>query len=246
MNEPKDSMVKPHPETLMLFDRQDDTQIANRLKGVVLREYVYAFKQQGQMIYGLGVDGAEACKRELAKVGEVIREDDIQVMHQDAETAYFKAFASRWFNEKKLDTTVELKRQPKYITRRDGSTEVNPFWFEQGGSKAMRNAILNLIPEEIKQRVIQMYKESAKVVEMTPEVGDSMAQEAGASMKDADERRDLVYKLTERWRELGLMQSQVKSILNAKGLSQVLATKGADWSMIDVAVIRDLLKEAGA
>ena len=246
MNNEEISTVKPHPETLMLFDRQDDTQIAQRLRGTVLKEYVYAFKQMGQMIYGLGIDGAEACKRELAKVGEVIREDEITIMYQDAERAFFQAKASRWFNERKLDTTVELKNQAKYITRRDGSTEANPFWLEQGGSKAMRNAILNLIPEEIKQRVIQMYKEAAKIVEMPPEVADAMAHEAGASMKDADERRDLVYKLTERWRELGLMQSQVKTILNAKGLSVALASKGADWSMIDVAVIRDLLKEAGA
>ena len=251
MNEPSVPQVRPYPEALQLFDRADDVQIANQLKGVVLKEYVYAFKQAGQMIYGLGVDGAEACKRELAKTGEVIREDDIQLMHQDTETAYFKAFASRWVvrvgqEEKKLDTVVELKRQPKFITRRNGELEANPFWFEQGGSKAMRNAILNLIPEEIKQRVIRMYKEEAKVVEMTPEVGDAMTHEANASMKETDERKDLVYKLTERWRELGLMQSQVKAILHAKGLSVALATKGADWSMIDLAVIRDLLAEAGS
>lgn len=240
--------VKSHPETLMLFDRQDDTQIANRLRGIVLKEFVYGFKQGGQMIYGLGVDGAEACKRELAKVGEVIREDEITIMYQDAERVYFQARASRWAvngkSETKLDTTVELKNQMKYITRRDGSTEADPFWLEKGGSKAMRNAILNLIPEEIKQRVIAMYKESAKVVEMAPEVADAMTHEAAKSMQEADERKTLVYQLQERWRDLGLMQSAVKMILEKKGLPAVLATRNADWSSVDLAVIKDLLEDS--
>jgi hypothetical protein len=250
MNEPTVPQVKPYPETLMLFDRADDAAIANRLtRGAILREYVYAFKQSGQMIYGLGVDGAEACKRELAKTGEVIREDDIVLMKEDAETAYFKAFASRWVirenkEEKRLDTVVELKRQPKFITRRNGELEANPFWFEQGGSKAMRNAILNLIPEDIKQRVVRMYKDEAKVVEMTPEVGDAMTHEANASFKEKDERAALVKRLQDRWRELELTRSQVHMILVKRGLSKLLATADADWSTVDLAIIQDLLAEA--
>lgn len=251
MNESMVPQVKPYPETLQLFDRQDDAVIARRLGGAVLKEYVYAFKQAGSMIYGLGVDGAEACKRELAKTGEAIREDDIVLMKEDAEFAYFKAFASRWRvqittkdEDKKMDTVVEVKRQAKFVTRRNGELEANPFWFEQGASKAMRNAILNLIPEEIKQRVIRMYKEEAKVIEMTPEVGDAMTHEANASFKDKDERDALVTKLTDRWTELELTQSAVRAILDKKGLSAVLAKRGADWSTVDLAVIKDLLAEA--
>jgi hypothetical protein len=245
------AIVKPSQEAFMLFDREDDSVIANRLRGAVLKEYVYAFKQQGQMIYGLGVDGAEACKRELAKIGEVIREDGITIMYQDPDRAFFQALASRWSvvrgqAEMKLDTTVELKNQAKFITRRDGTQEPNSFWLEQGGSKAMRNAVLNLIPEWIKQQVIAMYKAEAKVVEMTPPVADALTQEAHAAFKDKDERDGLVEKLKQRWIDLELGQSQVKAILKKKGLSESLASRTADWSTVDIAVIQDLVKEAGA
>jgi hypothetical protein len=122
--------------------------------------------------------------------------------------------------------------------------EANPFWFEQGGSKAMRNAILNLIPEDIKQRVVRMYKDEAKVVEMTPEVGDAMTHEANASFKEKDERAALVKRLQDRWRELELTRSQVHMILVKRGLSKLLATADADWSTVDLAIIQDLLAEA--
>lgn len=243
------AIVKPSQEAFMLFDRQDDAQIANRLKGLMLREFVYAFKQQGQMIYGLGVDGAEACKRELAKIGEVIRVDDVILMHQDAERAYFKAQASRWSvmrgqPEMRLDTTVDLKMQAKFITRRDGTQEPNPFWFEQGGSKATRNAILNLIPEEIKQRVIEMYKAQAKIVEMDPPTADAMTHEAHAAFKEKDEQSKLVKKLIARWIELDLGKKAVAAILAKKGLPESLSSRDADWSTVDPAIIRDLIEEA--
>src|SRR5438132_1651581 len=73
------------PETLLLFDRADDDAIVARIRGAALQEYVYSFKQGGQMIYGLGIDGAEACKRELAKVSELLTEDAHALFPKSAE-----------------------------------------------------------------------------------------------------------------------------------------------------------------
>jgi hypothetical protein len=201
------------------------------------------------MIYGLSVDGADECKRELARSGEVIREDEITILREDPDYAYFVAKTSRWAiapdkPEIKLDTKIETKRQAKFTTRRDGSVEPNPFWFAQGASKAMRNAVLGLVPAVIKQRVIALYQGSAKVVEATPEVGDAMAHEHHAAFKEKDERGDLVKKLMDRWTELQLTKVQVMAILDNRKLPVVLATRHADWSSVDVAVIRDLLADA--
>ena len=48
------------PETYLLFDRADDESVIARIRGASLKAYVYHFKQGGQEIYGLGIDGAEA------------------------------------------------------------------------------------------------------------------------------------------------------------------------------------------
>ena len=180
------------PEPYLLFDRADDEGIIARIRGAALKRYVYHFKQGGQEIYGLGIDGAEACKRELARTGEVLEEDDVQIERDEPEAAYFKARCSRWATNKdgqriKLDSALGMKRQAKFLTRRDGTIEPNPFWFEQGCSKAIRNAILNLTPMEIQERVIEAFKGKGQVIEvaLTPETAGEMLQDAHAQLNQA-------------------------------------------------------------
>lgn len=179
-------------EPYLLFDRADDEGIIARIRGAALKRYVYHFKQGGQEIYGLGIDGAEACKRELARAGEVLEEDDVQIERDEPEAAYFKARCSRWAANKegkriKLDSTLGMKRQAKFITRRDGTIEPNPFWFEQGCSKAIRNAILNLTPMEIQERVIEAFKGKGQVIDvtMTPDAAGEMLEDAHAAFNKA-------------------------------------------------------------
>lgn len=165
---PTTSMLpqKPAGHTpYVLFDRADDEAIIAKLKGQIVKAYVYCFKQQGNMVYGLGVDGAEACKRELARHGEIIEEESVDLIKDDNAQAYFQAKASRWAvnmsgHRVKLDTALGYKRVDKFMS----TGGRNPFWFEQGASKSMRNAILRLTPEEIKARLVEMYKDQAKEV----------------------------------------------------------------------------------
>lgn len=236
-------------EAFMLFDRADDAQVIARIRGAALREYVYGFKQGGQMIYGLGADGADACKRELAILrGEVIDEAECTIESQDVEHAIFKAKAIRWAvnqtGEKRiqLDSALEMKRQAKFTTRRDGSQEPNQFWVEQGSSKAIRNAILKLIPEEIKQKVILAYKDQAKVVDAAPgsDVNEAMGHEYHQAFRDKDERDGLVAEVRELWRGAGMTVAGVKATLKGAGLSEALAQQNADWSTVSLASIADL------
>lgn len=249
-----EAVAKIATEAFLLFDRQDDQAVLARIRGAALKEYVYGFKQAGQMIYGLGVDGAQACKRELARMGEVIEEDDIVIEREDVEYAYFKAKASRWSvngttgQRIKLDTTIEMKRQAKFTTRRDGSVDPNQFWLEQGGSKAMRNAVLNLVPEPIKQKVIDAYKTQARVVEVTPEVADAMTEEYHAAFKDKDERDGLVAEIHNLWHDLQATAGWIKGVLREAGLNEALSHPKADWSSVSLAAIsdfRDRMKKAG-
>lgn len=234
------------PEPYLLFDRADDEGIIARVRGAALKRYVYHFKQGGQEIYGLGIDGAEACKRELARTGEVLEEDDVQIERDEPEAAYFKARCSRWATNKdgkriKLDSALGMKRQAKFITRRDGTIEPNPFWFEQGCSKAIRNAILNLTPMEIQERVIAAFKNRGQVVEvtMTPETAGEMLQEAhGLFPKtvEEEERAALLEKI-----------NAIRPPSRLKVLKQrLLGDAEADLTKRDVAELKLLADQASA
>jgi hypothetical protein len=249
------ALAKASPDVFLMFDRADDARIIARIRGEAIKECVYAFRQGGQMIYGLGVDGAEECKRELAKRGEVIREDEIDIIRENPDECYFRAKASRWSvtldgrPAVQLDTTVELKRQEKFITKRDGSQAPNEFWLEQGGSKAMRNAILNLIPQTIKQQIIDAYKQQAKVVAPSGDQVEGDVAKYHATMDAKDERDALVAEVKELWRYLAWTKAQVKACLRARDLSESLVDAHVSWATVDLAVITDLRdamkKEAG-
>lgn len=253
-------LARVSPETLLLFDRADDEQIVMRIHGAALKECVYTFKQAGQDIYGLSVDGIEECKRELAKTGEVIRVDDVKIEYQDAETAYFKAYTSRWsvgmktapgqldaqphVFEMKLDTSVDGKRQPKYITTRNNVQLPDEFWFEKGMSKAVRNAEANLIPEYIKARIIERFKSAAKSVAPTPAQVDARVNEIHRGMEEKDERDKLIAGIVAAFEAKRWFQSDVKKFLRDNALSETLASRTADWSSIPTDILRDVKAKA--
>lgn len=192
--------TSPIPYTL--FDRADDDAVLARIKGQALKRYVYRFPVKGgQDVYGLGIDGAEACKRELARAGEVLEEEDVSIERDEPEAAYFKAKCSRWAVNKdghriKLDSALGMKRQEKFMHLRSGTVVPDPFWFEKGCSKAIRNALLNLTPLEIQERVIEAYKGKGQVVtvEQTEESSQEQAGREATAFAPADEERAALMK----------------------------------------------------
>lgn len=215
------AIARPDETTAyLLFDRADDQAIIARIRGQALQAYVYSFRQDGTDIFGLGIDGAEACKRELARSGEVIEEEDIALIQEDEGAGYFSARASRWAVGKdggriKLDSAIGTKRQPKTIERRDGRQTPNPFWFEHGAAKSMRNAILRLVPEEIQQRVIAAYKANARKVqreEPGPPEGDgeASASETPRPITEPQQKRFWAIAREHKWSE-----EQIKDLLTS-------------------------------
>ena len=145
------------------MDRLDDEQIIAELKGAVLQEYVYEFQSGGKTVRGLSKSGTDDAARHMARQGEVLRELDVMIEYQDADAAYFKATVARFSvhndgSEVKLDQVIGQKRQSKMAYGKP-----NEFWYEQGGQKALRNAKQKLIPENIKQQLIQSYIAGGKV-----------------------------------------------------------------------------------
>lgn len=247
------ALAKASPEAFLMFDRADDEAILARMRGAALKEMVYSFPQGHDSIYGLSVEGADECKRELAKTGEVIREDEARIESETPDEARFVAKASRWYVPQdgrpavQLDTALEFKRQEKYITFRNGQQGPDDSWYEKGGSKAMRNAVLKLVPQTIKQRVIEMYKAQARNVAPTPEQVEGDVNRYHATMDEKDERDKKITDLRDAWQAKELTKEQVAQILRDKGLPESLKSRMRDaqaWATVDESVIDDLLAEA--
>jgi len=154
------------------MDMLDDQAIIAELEGRVIDQWVYHFPQEGREIWGLSKVGVDQACREMALQGEVVREEDVvyQVDPTDNRFVLFKAYASRIAvnkdgSEVYLDRTVGTKKQCIFIeTRQEGiTTRTNSFWFEQGSMKALRNARIRLITEEVRVKIITVAKTTNKV-----------------------------------------------------------------------------------
>jgi len=185
--EKKDLPAEVSPFALM--DKLDDELIAAELEGRIKDIWVYHFKTKKGEVWGLSKIGIDEACRELSKRGEVIRE--ISLEHQvdpiDPEYMLFKAQAGRYAviykegvrEEILLETVFGTKRQwrkqlvEKEVINKETKEkkvikveEPNPYWYEQGSIKALRNARARLIPEEIKTAIIAFAKEKGKVKEI--------------------------------------------------------------------------------
>lgn len=158
------------------IDAMDDRLIMEEIKGRIVDEWVYHFKDEnGREQWGLSKVGVDAACSELAKRGEVIRELEIRhdIDPTDKEYILFTAKAGRYAvsrdgKEVLLDTAFGTKRQSTVVHRRDGSTSYNNFWFEQGAAKALRNARNRLIGEEMRTSIIAFAREHNKTANLSP------------------------------------------------------------------------------
>lgn len=150
-------------DPFVMMDHFDDEAILAELEGQALQALVYEFPQDGQTIRGLSKGGVDAVAAEMAKQGEVLRELEL-TWEDNGDYVLFRAKVGRFrvaidkstgeMREVLLDTVFGLKRQDKQQARRDGSLRDNPFWFETGGMKAVRNAKARLIREDLKEQIL--------------------------------------------------------------------------------------------
>lgn len=158
------SNVVERPVLLVEYDAQAisagvDPEVASK----------WAYNLPGGGGKGVGVRGVEEGVRLLSSHGEVIRVDQVVMVHHDDREAFFSATASRYVIspdgvEVKLDSQTRGKRVSKIDTHSDSymrehpgaSLEyLNPNWYELGIVKASRNAALALMPSNVKTALLR-------------------------------------------------------------------------------------------
>ena len=178
----------------VLMDKLDDDMIVQELEGRMPEVLTYHFSDKGQEVWGLSKAGVDEAKGELAKKGEVIRELDVNFQDNENE-ALFWVKAGRYVVSKDgreilLDTAIGFKRQPK---KYDRTGNLNPFWFEQGGIKACRNASFRLIPKSVTQAVIEYAKQKGKVKEVKPDKPSTPKPEDMEALKAESKKKAAEY-----------------------------------------------------
>lgn len=152
------------------FDELDDSLVLAEVDKKVGEVWVYRFNQKGHDIWGLAKEGVDQCAIAMGNKGIALREGKVtfEMDPTSPEHVIFTAVVSKHLVDKAgqeamVEQTIGVKRQSlmRKITKQDGYEMVsNEFWAEQGAMKAIRNAKMRLIPEEIKSLVIANAKKS--------------------------------------------------------------------------------------
>lgn len=196
MSEPEEAVtalaVREPLDIFQHFDQLDDEAIVNELEGRLVESAVYHFNQQGKELWGLGKTGVDWCATELAKKGYIIRDEDLTYAQDPTDSNFilFTARVGKYFVDKsgmeaKVDAAIGTKRQWTKMERRDGTKTPDPFWFEKGSQKAIRNARMRLIPEETKAAIIAAAKGGGKVREVKREELVGRGMQAGQAPERA-------------------------------------------------------------
>lgn len=152
------------------MDKLDDEAILSELEGRLTEVAVYHFDQGGKELWGLSKVGVDWAANELAKKGYILRDEtiDYQIDPTDSGFILFWSRVGKYFVAKdgttaQVDAAIGTKRQALKMAKRDGSMVPDPFWFEKGSMKAIRNARIRLIPEQTKAGIIALAKEAGRV-----------------------------------------------------------------------------------
>lgn len=150
----------------MAMDAADDEQILSEVKGkgaTVAEEWIYSFEQDGKEITGLSWMGTKNAAFWLARKNMAkLKISNVDVKPDPTDPEYMLCSANA---EDSLNgvSTFGFKRQWTKLKRRDGSLVTNPFWYEQGTSKAMRNAMQSLMPADWITLMIKEWVDQGKI-----------------------------------------------------------------------------------
>jgi hypothetical protein len=222
-----------------VMDQMDDKIILEEIKGRIVNTWVYHFKDDsGKEQWGLSKVGVDAACERLAKKGEVIRELEIKydVDPTNKEFVLFTAKAGRYAvardgKEVLLDTAIGTKRQGLQIRKRDGGSVPNGFWFEQGATKALRNARSRLIGEEIRSEIVAFAKQSNRV-----QIIDAEPQRPTNTYSDASPAKPLEGSVSENQtraifaiaKSKGMSEEELKSTFNFAHMSELTKQRASE------------------
>ena len=252
---------------LAQIDALDEQLVIASLSGGLAEtteKWVYRFPQGGQQIVGLSIDGVQEAARHLATKGEAIEQVWVKMEDQNEREAFFLACAVRYAvapdgTRVELDRAIRAKRQPKFTTltanvaqRKGVSEELNPFWYEIGVAKCMRNAVEALLPEAIKQHMIKFAGKSEKATpapRAAAERSHSTAAPAGAKSKPATKhpKQEAVELLTEAKRRGGEWWAKLLRLLMQEYPDEFSADGAlllSDATDERAAMIRDVITKA--
>lgn len=151
----------PHQDEYSIFDKLDEQQIMDEMQGKVITEYFYNFQIGGREVTGISWAGTKAVARYMSMQNKQHGFDGIEIMPIDLkrdvieDDRYITAVARAIDHGSGLIMTG-IARQSKYIIRKDGTSIPDDFAIVKACSKAMRNAIRSLIPEQV---ILEMYNQ---------------------------------------------------------------------------------------
>lgn len=177
------------------FDSLDDESVALVKKGMdtrVEKSWVYYFKQGSQEVWGVGKEGIDEITNYLAKFGILFQDVEVNVKKDEFNPEYALVtakvqviYADKNGNRIEGPQKIGSKRQwtKMKVYKRDKRgfkvkdknghyvTELqdDPFWFEKGTMKAIRNATRRLIEGHYLEMVIAKAKKLNKVRKVTKE-----------------------------------------------------------------------------
>ena len=170
------ALVQQDRTPYQIMDALDDELIKAELENRIVNTWVYTFTQDGRPQSGLSKIGVDACCTEMAKQGNVIREGAVTFLIDPTDKEYilFQGMATRFIvgedgSEIQMESVNGTKRQWVNMKKRDGKIITDPFWFEKGSMKCLRNARARLIPEEIRTKIIALAKQGGKTQKVEPE-----------------------------------------------------------------------------
>ena len=147
----KDLMLNDNQVPYLVMDKMDDEQILADIGGKIDKfadKLVYCFEDKdGRQVTGLSWIGVKTMVFHLrrSKMANLSAEDvTYSVDLSDSEYVVFKAKVRDLISGA---TAIGLKRQPLKMHTKYG-VKPNNFWLEQGRTKAVRNAMIELFPAD--------------------------------------------------------------------------------------------------
>jgi hypothetical protein len=145
--------IIPREEIFAEMDKRDEDQILAEIKGKVLEQYVYTIRRAGQDITNLSWAGIKECARRMGHIK--ILEMDVEEK-EDCWICMAKA--------KDVVNDIELWGSAQQMkTMKSGNDMViDQFALQKCVSKAQRNALRTLIPEQFIAGMIQSVLDKKK------------------------------------------------------------------------------------
>ena len=159
VEEGRELLVPETSEDFEQMEKRDEEQIKAELVGKFLDEFVYRFTSGGRDIVGLSWAGVKEAARRLGHIKVI----DLKIEDK----------GDNWIAQcKAIDTLSRFElygtaMQPKKQKTRDGE-QIDNFALPKVVSKAQRNAIRSVIPENIIKAMILKYAEEVKQKAKTP------------------------------------------------------------------------------